>query len=56
MFILILTVALNRAMPVAMTSAEFSSKEKCEDAAAEWKLQAKLTFGNSLMTAVCKPK
>jgi len=56
MYILILTIALNRTVPVAMTSAEFSSRETCEDAAAEWKRQSKLIFGNTLVTSVCKPK
>jgi hypothetical protein len=39
-----------------MTTAEFTSKETCEDAASAWKMQAKMTFNNSLLTTVCKPK
>lgn len=56
MYILILTLVLNRTMPASMTTAEFSSKEHCEDAAAAWKMQARITFGNALVTTVCKPK
>jgi len=56
MYILILTIVLNRAMPATMTTAEFTSRETCEDAASAWKTQAKITFNNPLLTAVCKPK
>ena len=55
-YILILTLVLNRSMPATMTTAEFTSKETCEDAASAWKMQAKMTFNNSLLTTVCKPK
>jgi len=56
MYILILTLVLNRAMPATMTTAEFTSKEACEDAANAWKMQAKITFNNALLATICKPK
>lgn len=56
MYILILTLVLNRTMPATMTTAEFSTKETCEDAANAWKMQAKVMFSNALPTTVCKPK
>jgi hypothetical protein len=56
MYILILTLVLNRTMPATMTTAEFSTKENCEDAASAWKMQARIMFGNVLATTVCQPK
>ena len=56
MYILILTLVLNRTLPATMTTAEFSSKGNCEDAAGAWKMQTRIMFGNVLATAVCKPK
>jgi hypothetical protein len=55
-YILILTLALNRSMPATMITAEFTTKETCEAAASAWKMQAKITFNNTLLTTVCKPK
>ena len=55
-YILILTLVLNRSMPATMVTAEFTSKENCEDAANAWKMQAKVTFNNALVATVCKPK
>ena len=56
MYILILTLVLSRSMPASMVTAEFTSKETCEEAANAWKLQAKITFTNALATTICKPK
>lgn len=56
MYILILTLVLNRTMPATMATAEFTSRETCEEAANAWKLQARTTFNNALVTAICKPK
>ena len=56
MTILILTLVLNRTMPATMTTAEFTSKETCESAARAWKMQARIIFGNVLVTTVCTPK
>jgi hypothetical protein len=55
-YILILTLVLNRSMPATMTTAEFTSKETCEDAASAWKMQAKIMFDNVRVATVCKPK
>lgn len=56
MYILILTLVLNRTMPATIATAEFSSRATCEDAAKAWKMEAKVMFSNALLTAVCKPK
>ena len=56
MYILILTLAMSRTMPAAMSTAEFSSRGSCEEAALAWKTQARITFGNVLLAAVCQPK
>ena len=56
MYILILTLALNRTTPATMTTAEFSSRASCEEAALAWKTQARINFGNALLTTVCQPK
>ena len=56
MYILILTLVLNRTMPATMTTAEFTSKQACEEAARAWKMQVKLSFGNTLVSTVCAPK
>ena len=56
MYILILTLVVNRTMPATMATAEFASKQSCEDAANAWTMQAKITFNNALLTTVCKPK
>lgn len=56
MYILILTLIMNRTMPGTMATAEFTSRETCEEAASAWKLQARMTFNNALVTAICKPK
>jgi hypothetical protein len=55
-YILILTLVLNRSMPAAMTTAEFTSKETCEDAASAWKMQAKIVADNVRVATLCKPK
>ena len=55
-YILILTLALNRTTPATMTTAEFSSRTNCEDAALAWKTQARITFSNALLTTVCQPR
>lgn len=56
MYILILTLVLNRGMPATMAIAEFTTKETCEDAGNAWKMQAKIMLNNPLVTTVCKPK
>lgn len=56
MYILILTLVLNRSMPATMVTAEFTSRETCDEAANAWKTQAKLSFNNALATTICKPK
>lgn len=56
MYILILTLVLNQSMPATMTTAEFASKDTCQDAANAWKMSAKITFGAVRMRTVCKPK
>ena len=55
-YILILTLVLNRTTPATMATAEFTSKQTCEDAANAWKMQAKVMFNNALLTTVCKLK
>lgn len=56
MYILILTLVISRTMPATMTTAEFTNKAACEDAAIAWKTQEKIVFGNALLTAICTPK
>lgn len=57
MYLLILTLlGTTPSVPGAMTTAEFSSQETCQNAANAWKMQAKIAFGNVKLTAVCMPK
>lgn len=61
MFVLILTLvtatATATAAAPAMTTAEFSSRDTCLQAANAWKLQAKFEFGSAAkLTTVCMPK
>jgi len=56
MYVLILTLVLGNGTPPAMTTAEFSGQDTCQQAANAWKAQARLVYGTVHVITVCVPK